>query len=185
MHKTIVIAAGCAFLAAAAAFAADPSVGQIYDGQLKAVEGEFVPLAEAMPESKYSFTPNSGEFKGVRSFAMQVKHVAAVLYMVSAAAKMEKPPVDLGSGENGPDSVKTKAEIVQFLKDAFAYSHKAMLSITAENQLEMAAFPFGPGKQPRGAIAAIAPWHCMDHYGQMVVYARMNGVIPPASAGQR
>src|SRR6476620_9452505 len=106
----------------AAAFAADmPTVAKIYDSQLEGIEKEMISLAEAMPAEKYDFAPTQGAFKDVRTFAQQAKHTAAVLYMVSAAALQQKPPVDLGQGENGPDQVKTKAQVVKFLKDAFAY----------------------------------------------------------------
>src|SRR5438046_5140487 len=92
-------------------------------------EQEFTGAADAMPEDKYSFAPSTGEFKGVRTFGQQVKHVAAVNYIFGAAILGEKPPVDVG-GENGPDSVKSKAEIMTFLKDSFAYLHKALVSIS-------------------------------------------------------
>jgi hypothetical protein len=165
---------------AAAAFADDP-VGKLYDGELKMVESEMVPLAEAMPADKYDFRPSDGAFKDVRTFGEQVKHVATVLYMVTAQSQGRKPPVDLGKGENGPDSIKTKAEIVQYLKDAFVFGHKMTGMLTAGNQMELVKSPFGGPDQPRAGIAHVAVWHTFDHYGQMVVYARMNGVIPPAS----
>jgi hypothetical protein len=76
------------------------TIAQVLDRGLTGVENEFVSAAGAMPEDKYSFAPTSGEFKGVRTFAQQVKHVAAVNYMVGAAILDEKPPVELGS-ENG------------------------------------------------------------------------------------
>ena len=76
------------------------SIAQVLDHSVAGVEGEFVPAAEAMPEDKYSFAPTNGEFKGVRTFAQQVRHVAAVNYLVGAAILGEKPPVELG-GENG------------------------------------------------------------------------------------
>jgi len=84
-----------------------PTVAQVMDHNLTGVEHEFVSAAEAMPEDKYSFAPANGEFKGVRTFAQQVKHVAAVNYMLGAAILQEKAPVELG-GENGPDSIKSK-----------------------------------------------------------------------------
>jgi uncharacterized damage-inducible protein DinB len=87
----------------------------------------------------------------------------------------------LGKGENGPDDVKGKEAIVKFLKDSFAYAHKAALTMTDKNQVDMVAGPFGPQKMARGGIINVAIWHPFDHYGQMVVYARMNGVVPPAS----
>jgi uncharacterized damage-inducible protein DinB len=136
-----------------------------------------------MPESAYSFAPTKGAFEKVRTFGEQVKHIATVIYMAAAASAKEKPPVDLGSGENGPDAVKTKAQTVQYLKDSFAYGHTAMAKLTAANQLELVPAPF-PGMPPmaRAGIANLTIWHSFDHYGQMAVYARMNGVIPPASA---
>jgi len=145
-------------------------------------EGEFVGAADAMPEDKYSFAPSNGEFKGVRTFAQQVKHVAAVNYVFGAAILNEKPPVDTG-GENGPDSVKSKAEIMKFLQDSFAYLHKAVASITDKNQLDPVEL-FGM-KLARGSVGTFSAAHPFDHYGQMVEYLRMNGIIPPASRPQK
>jgi len=161
--------------------AADVTVATLYDSQLRIAEGEIVSLAKAVPESAYKFAPTGGAFEKVRTFGGQVKHLATVLYMASAAAQQEKPPVELGNGENGPVTVKTKAEIVQYLQDAFTYAHKAMGSMTAANQLDMVKSPFGSGEMARGGIASLTVWHSFDHYGQMVVYARMNNVVPPAS----
>ena len=177
MKRTLTIL----FCALAAAYAADKvSVAQLYDHQLKGVESEFVPLLEAMPAEKFGFAPTSGEFKNVRTFAQQAKHVAAVLYIACAAVREEKPPVEL-AGESGPDSVVSKEQVIQFVKDAFAYSHKAMDTLTAANQVDSVKSPFGGGQTVRGEMAALAVSHTFDHYGQMVVYARMNNVVPPAS----
>ena len=147
------------------------------------VESEVVSLAEAVPESAYNFAPTQGAFEKARTFGEQIRHIATVIYMAGAAAATEKPPVDLGSGEGGPAAVKSKAQTVQYLKDSFAYGHTVMAKLTAENQLEMVPAPF-PGMPPmaRAGIANLTIWHSFDHYGQMAVYARMNGVIPPASA---
>jgi uncharacterized damage-inducible protein DinB len=133
-----------------------------------------------MPEDKYSFAPTNGEFKGVRTFAQQVKHVAAVNYLIAGAILGEKPPVDTG-GESGPDSIKSKAEIVKFLKDSFAYVHKAVPDISEKGALEGVKNPFGERPVTRLELAAWIPSHSFDHYGQMVEYLRMNGIIPPAS----
>jgi hypothetical protein len=156
------------------------TVAQVLDRSVTGVENEFVPAADAMPEDKYSFVPTNGEFKGVRSFAQQVKHVAAVNYLVGAAILEEKPPVDLGS-ENGPDSLKTKADIVKFLKDSFAYVHKAVGTINDGNLLSPIKSPFGEGMTTRLGMATLIVGHCFDHYGQMVEYLRMNSIVPPAS----
>jgi len=159
---------------------APKTITQILDGGVKTIESEFVPAAEAMPEDKYGFAPTNGEFKGVRTFGQQVKHVAAVNYLVGAAIMGEKPPVELG-GENGPDSIKTKAEIVKFAKDSFVYAHKAVATVTAENATGEIKSPFGEGKVTRMGMATVFAWHGFDHYGQIVEYLRMNGIVPPAS----
>lgn len=179
MKKTIALLIGSAW----ALCGAGMTIATLYDSQLKMAEGEVVSLAEAMPESAYNFAPTKGAFEKVRTFGEQVKHISTVMYMAAAASAKEKPPLDLGTDENGPPSVKTKAEIVKYLKDAFAYGHKAMAKLTAENQLELVPAPF-PGMPPmaRAGIANLTIWHSFDHYGQMAVYARMNNVIPPASA---
>jgi uncharacterized damage-inducible protein DinB len=150
------------------------------DRAVGGVEKEFVPAAEAMPEEKFSFAPTNGEFKGVRTFDQQVKHVAAVNYMIAAAILGEKPPVDTG-GENGPDSLKTKADTVQFLKDSFAYAHKAVATIDQANMVATIKSPFGSGTTTRLSMAVILFGHCFDHYGQVALYLRMNGIVPPAS----
>jgi hypothetical protein len=152
----------------------------VLDSSVGAVEEELFPTAEAMPEDKYSFAPTGGEFKGVRTFGQQVKHVAAVNYLLATAILGEKPPMELG-GENGPDSVKSKAEIVKFLKDSFVYFHKAVKSINEGNMVGTVKNPFGEEPMTRLGATTLTVGHCLNHYGQMVVYLRMNGIVPPAS----
>jgi len=176
----LLLAASGLALGQAAKPAEHHSIAQVLDHSIAGVENEFVSAADAMPEDKYSFAPTSGEFKGVRTFAQQVKHVAAVNYMVGAAILVEKPPVELGN-ENGPDSVKTKAEIEKFLKDSFAYLHKAVGTINDGNLLNPIKSPFGQGTATRLGMATLTVGHCFDHYGQMVEYLRMNSIVPPAS----
>jgi uncharacterized damage-inducible protein DinB len=156
--------------------------GDALNFDLGIAEHDFVPAAEAMPEDKYSFAPSNGEFKGVRTFAEQIKHVAAGNYAFGASILGEKPPVDTG-GENGPDSVKSKAEIMKFLNDSFAYLHKALASVTEKNELDQIESPFGM-KVARLTLASFSTTHPFDHYGQMVEYLRMNGIVPPASRPQ-
>jgi hypothetical protein len=162
------------------AVAEKKTASQVLDGGIKTVEGEFVPAAEAMPEDKYDFAPSNGDFKGVRTFAQQIKHVAAINYIVGAAILGEKPPVDVNE-EKGPDSVKSKADILKYLKESFVYAHKAVATITEANLLEPIAVPFGKEKGTRLGLATVFAWHGFDHYGQMAVYLRMNGIVPPAS----
>jgi hypothetical protein len=181
MKHTIAVLLGSALLTGAAFGADKTTVSKLLDGQLSMVESEVVSLAEAMPAAKYDFAPTNGEFKGVRTFAMQVKHLAAVIYMAAAAAREEQPPVEFGAGESGPESVKTKEQIVGYLKGSFAYAHKVMATLNEANMLDMVKSPFGGPDVARSGIASATVWHSFDHYGQMVVYARMNGVVPPAS----
>lgn len=178
--KRVTFLTFAAFAATAAASAADGPMARGFDKNLSSVESEFVSLAEAVPAAAYGFAPKGGEFKGVRTFAQQAKHVAAVNYLIGAAILGTKPPVETG-GEAGPDSTASKEQIVAFLKASFAYLHQAMNSLDERNLLEQVPSPFGSSQTTRLALALEAAPHCFDHYGQMVVYARMNGIIPPAS----
>jgi uncharacterized damage-inducible protein DinB len=156
------------------------TVTHVLDGSVSNIEREFVPAADAMPEDKYGFAPTEGEFKGVRTFGQQIKHVAAVNYELGAAILDEKPPVDIGN-EAGPASMTSKVDILKYLKDSFAYVHKAVQSINEKNLTGTVKSPFGEGKVTRLSLATSVSWHGYDHYGQMVVYLRMNGIVPPAS----
>ncbi len=160
-----------------------PTFSAVLDHSLTGVEREFVSAAEAMPDDKFNFAPTQGDFKGVRTFAQQIKHVSAVNYMFAAAILSEKPTVELGS-ENGPDNITSKADVVKFMKDSFAYLHKALNTIDESNVLVQIPSPFGTNKITRLGLATIAISHPFDHYGQMVEYLRMNSIIPPASRAQ-
>jgi len=161
------------------------TVTAVLDHTVLNLEHEFIPAAEAMPEDKFGFAPTNGEFKGVRTFAQQIKHVAAVNYELGAAILEQKPPVDIGD-ESGPVSIKTKADILKYLKESFAYVHKAIATINENNVVGTVKSPFGEGEVSRLGLATSVAWHGFDHYGQMVEYLRMNGIVPPASrsAGQ-
>jgi uncharacterized damage-inducible protein DinB len=187
MRKTLSRIAICTLALAAVVAAQDNkskdehrTVAQVLDRTVMNVEHEFVPAAEAMPEDRFGFAPSNGEFKGVRNFADQIKHVAAVNYIFGAAILGEKVPVDVGD-ESGPASVKTKAQIVDYLKASFVYVHKAVQTINEKNLVEPIKSPFGEGTVTRLGLATSVSAHCFDHYGQMVEYLRMNGIVPPAS----
>lgn len=185
MFAKYVYAAACvlaspAFIPIRAQTPTHAPIAKMEDGALKNAESEIVALAEAMPADKYDFAPTNGEFKGVRTFGQQMAHIAAVNYMMGAAILGEKGPVDPKDEENGPASLKGKDDIVKFMKDSFAYAHKALATLTEANFTEIIPSPFGK-PQPRGSLAELMEWHSFDHYGQAVVYARMNGIIPPAS----
>jgi len=140
-----------------------------------------LPLAMAMPEDKYGFAPTNGEFKGVRTFAQQLKHVAATNFIYASSILGEKPPADVGEEEDGPASLKTKAEILKYVNESFAYVQKAVATIDAKNVVSPIKNPFGEGDATRLAMTTLIIGHCYDHYGQMVEYLRMNGIVPPAS----
>jgi uncharacterized damage-inducible protein DinB len=175
---------------ASPAQAAPPSIGAVIDREVSIVEREFVSAAEAMPEDKFNFAPTGlniagSEFKGVRTFAEQVKHVASSNYYFWGPITGDKSPLPADSpNDNGPSALKTKAEIVKYLKDSFALGHKAAQSLSSPDAA-MATVP-GEGQQrpTKLFMATFGVAHCFDHYGQMVEYLRMNGIIPPASRQQ-
>src|ERR1700676_3440430 len=116
MRKKFACLALCLLTLAAVSVAQDKkgkdehrTVTQVLDSTVSNMEHEFVPAAGAMPEDKFGFAPTSGEFKGVRTYGEQIKHVAAVNYIFGAAILSEKAPVDVG-GESGPAELKTKDE---------------------------------------------------------------------------
>jgi hypothetical protein len=158
------------------------TVGQALDFWISNCEKEVVSAADAMPETKYSFAPTAGEFTGVRTFAEQIKHLAANNYGMAARMLGQKPTHDQ-EAETGPDTVRSKADILDYLKGSFVALHRAAATVTAENAV-VPVMPerFGMDKQnTRVQFAVDAVAHSYDHYGQMVEYLRMNGIVPPAS----
>jgi DinB family protein len=161
------------------------SLSALVDRQVSQYEKNVVEAAEAMPADKFDFTPASlnipnAAYKDVRTFAQLVKHTAAANYFFWSRVTGEKMPENIKGG-NGPDELKTKAEIIQFLKDSFAVGHRAAKMITPENALDQV--PSFRGTQPRLLVASGAVIHDADEYGQMIEYLRMNGIVPPASRG--
>lgn len=143
----------------------------------KMVEKEFTSLADAMPDDKWSFKPTQGAFTEARTFAEQVKHVACGNEAWAKKLRGEKPPerCDLG----GPNPAKSKAEIMSYLRDSFAMIDGEIEKTSAENLLSAVKGPYAGDN--RFEVLTSALWHASDHYGQLVEYARMNGVVPPAS----
>jgi len=195
MHKPTKIAGcifACSLLAAASTVVlsqaatpapAQPAVGtpmppaQVYGKLLSLMEQQFVGAAEAMPEDKYDFAPAAslGEYKGVRTFAQEIKHVAeANSYFFSGPSFSE---ADAKVKSEVIDKLTSKADIVKALKDSFAQAHATIDAITPENAFIMTSHG------TRAGMAAFGIAHFMDHYGQMVEYLRMNGIVPPASRG--
>jgi hypothetical protein len=169
--------------AAAAPDAGPQSIAKILDGQLAQIEAELVPAVEAMPDDKFDFAPTNGEFATVRTFALQARHVATTNYWLYALMSGQKNPIEMGKDENGADTLNTKADIVKYVKDSYEFSHKALAAVPASAwTTSTISMPFG-SKTPWTplAVAVLLQGHQFDHYGQMVEYLRMNGIVPPAS----
>jgi hypothetical protein len=159
------------------------TIASVVDREISMYEKLMVDAAEAMPPDKFDFTPASlnipgSAYKDVRTFAQLMKHTAAVNYGMWTALAGEKMPENI-KGTNGPDELKTKAQILQFLKDSFAVGHRAAQTLTSSNVVEQV--PFRNSTQTRLFLATFAVIHCGDEYGQAVEYLRMNGIVPPAS----
>ncbi len=164
---------------AQARLAAPDTISQALDSWVINTEDHLVALAEAMPEDKYAFAPTNGEFKGVRTFAQQIKHLAANNYAMAALIRGEKPTREMQE-EIGPETVKTKEEIVAYLKGSFVQLHRAVATIDERNLMEPLHTGFTwQNTRPQLVIDAVA--HSFDHYGQLVEYLRMNGIVPPDS----
>jgi uncharacterized damage-inducible protein DinB len=154
------------------------SIPDSLDYMWKQIEMDFTSLAEAMPDAKWNFKPSQGEFTDVRTFAEQVKHVAC---SNEGWAKQingdESIPRHCETG--GPNPAKTKAEIVDYLKRSFQLLEAEITATNADNLLQPAVGPYAGSNRLEAVSAAL--WHTTDHYGQLVLYLRMNGIIPPAS----
>ena len=145
------------------------------------IERQFISAAEAMPEEKFSFAPTNGEFAGVRTFAQQVKHVACSNFGFFKQVRGETPPASCGLG--GPDPATTKAELMQYLRDSFAYANEVIAATDEKSAMDLVTGPYG-GARTRLGIAVLAVWHVSEHYGQIAEYLRMNAIVPSASQGR-
>jgi hypothetical protein len=157
------------------------SISSTVDREITDVEKQITNAAEAMPESKFNFSPENlriagGDYKGVRTFALQIKHIAASNYAIWSALTDDQFPKDFLGG-NGPENLTSKGAILKFLKDSFALGHKAASMLTLENMLQ----PPEHSKSTRLRLAVFGVEHAYDHYGQIVEYLRMNGIVPPVS----
>jgi uncharacterized damage-inducible protein DinB len=153
-----------------------------FEPLLNLAEKEIISTVDAMPADKFGFAPTDGDFKGVRTFGQMVKHFSATNHILAAAALGEEPPAEAGD-ELGPESVRTKAEILAYLKSSFVHLDKAVEAIGQTN-IPVNTSPISPlkrGEVTRLALITETLLHTYDHYGQMVEYLRMNGVVPPAS----
>src|SRR5437868_3590343 len=164
-----------------------PTIASDIDREISLVQKEVVEAAEAMPEDKFDFSPEKlnlpgSDYKTVRTFGEQLKHIAASNYLIWSPITGEKPPDTVNDGK-GPDNMTARADIVKYLKDSFAFGHKAVATLNASNLVQPISSSSGR-PTTRLFLATFAPAHAFDHYGQLVEYLRMNGIVPPASRGQ-
>jgi hypothetical protein len=153
------------------------------DALLSLYEGEAMGVVKTMPADKYSFAPSAGtfasgseaKFGGVRTFAAQVTHVAQANFAFYSAVSGVKPDVDMSK----IGAMTSKEDCVDILAKSFAFAHKAIATITPENAF-LTIKPVD-GMNTRVSVAAFGVAHGYDHYGQMVEYLRMNGLVPPGS----
>jgi len=156
---------------AAAAAPTAPGIAATVQQNIRGIAKEFISVADAMPEAKFSFAPTAGEFKGVRTFGEQVAHVGDANFALANAVLKTKAP---------SEKPKTKAENMAYIKDSFDALDKAAATLTAENATEPMDSPFGGKSNPLGLLFGAAT-HSRDHYGQLIEYLRMNGIVPPPS----
>jgi len=177
----LLIAAGC--FVQTASGQANRTNTQIIDFILDIQEKAVLGVAEAMPAEKYDFLPTAGVFQGVRSFADQLKHIAADNYMLGAGILGEKEPGNTGPNESGSSLVRTKPEIIAYVRDSFAYMHRAAAAIDdAKTPIPTPDIsPWPAGTATRLGVAIEDCVHTWDHYGQLVEYLRMSGIVPPGN----
>jgi len=157
------------------------------DALLNVLEEEAMGVVKAMPEDKYGFAPSTAtfapsqgeKFDGVRTFAQQATHLAQANYHFAGVLSGATPDRDV----KAISKLTTKADIVKALEDSFAFAHKANATVTTANAF--LTIKGMDGQNTRATLAAMIAVHGFDHYGQMVEYLRMNGIIPPATSGNR
>ena len=190
-----VLTACLSFIAAAQAPApasppAKVAPAKSLDALLTGLEKDLVPLAEAMPADKYGFAPSAdlfksgtnADYKGVRTFAQMIAHLTQANYFFSLGMQgVQSPDEATGAKIKAVGTLTAKDDLVKALKDSFASAHTAIATLTPENAWDHAGR--GPD-DTRAELVGYAVAHARDHYGQLVEYLRMNGIVPPASQGR-
>jgi uncharacterized damage-inducible protein DinB len=134
--------------------------------------------AKVMPQDKYGFKP----VDTVRTFGQMLAHVAGANFVFCSAARGEKSP---HAEEEFEKSATTPAAIVKALQDSVAYCDAAYTALTDARAAEMVNAPFGDGKEARATVLMGNTGHNNEHYGNLVTYLRINGLVPPSSAPSR
>lgn len=163
------------------------SISPAIERQFNKIEGDILSSAEAMPEGKYSFSPESldiknSDFKGVRTFAGQIMHLSTDNILIWSAITGDAVRADI-EDVNGPKTIKTKEDVIAYLKISFAIGRKAISNLTTQNAMDL--IEFRGRKLSKLDLAFYALTHANEHYGQMVIYLRMCGIIPPPTINER
>ncbi len=170
-HSTDSIPAMAAWLLLALAFAAQANpLSTDLRNDYRTIRDYVIRAAEKMPDDRYGFKPSPD----VRSFAQQIAHVADDQYNLCAPAKGEPRKAAYTAIES---SLSKKADLVAALKDAFAYCDDAYDVLTDATATE----PSLDRARNRFSMLNWNLWHTWEHYGNIVVYLRMNGLVPPSS----
>ena len=167
---TVMIAVGASMTSAQNA---DPVSGAIRN-DWEGAKRNIVESAEQAPETLYGFKPADG----VRTYGQILAHIAGANYVICAAAKGEKAPQGEDSVEK---SAKTKADIVTALKASLGYCDGAFGALTDAKAGETIAMPFGMGNGARARSLIMNTGHLHEHYGNLVTYMRIKGIVPPSS----
>ena len=140
-------------------------------------KGNLTRATDAMPDAKFNFKP----VDTVRTYGQIVAHVAGANYIFCAAARGEKAPY---AEDHFEKTATTKGAIAKALADSMAYCDAAYQALDDRRAAEMVAAPFGNGKAPRASALIGNTGHLQEHYGNLVTYLRINGIVPPSSSGQ-
>lgn len=138
------------------------------------VSGYLTRSADKVSEEVYAFKPTPE----VRTFGQIIGHVVDDNYGICAAALGEKPPV-----EGTEKSKTTKPELVKALAESMAYCGKAIAALTDANAADV--LPFFGQKMARVSILDFNTAHQYEHYGNLVTYMRLKGIVPPSSEKTR
>jgi len=174
VHRMFAVTAAAAALVASSG-ARPLAQGATLKGDfIKEWEGQkatLVKIAEAMPDNKYSFKPTPAQ----RDFGAHVMHIAQINMMVLKMlnAKAAAPAIN--------EKAATKAEMIKAMSDSFDYGTAILNEQTDQTMAASIAGPPWMGPSTRARIYAFLIGHTQDTYGQMVVYLRLNGLVPPAS----
>ena len=133
--------------------------------------------AELMPEADYGFRPVST----VRTFGEILAHVAGANYVFCSAAKGEKSPYAEAAFEK---TATTRAQIITVLNESLAYCDAAYAALDDRRAAETIDLAFGMGKGARALPLMQNTGHLQEHYGNLVTYFRVKGMVPPSSQGQ-